>query len=167
MVDLHGLGLELIRRHGVILLVPGHIVLVLLAQGQEEGLQELVDLLGLALPGFVLLCSHISVCLLLDLLAVLGAVVLLQRRLLLLVQDVLGARPERESRQLGQLLNRSCWRGRRCVQRCARSGKPSLSQREPEKVRHVMPLHLEAGPRRQHTMVRSPEGSIITHQRLS
>ena len=105
MADGGGLLLVLVFGNAPVGLVPRDVVLVLLALGQEEVGEELVDDGGLALADLVLLLAGVLALLVLVLLAVEGAVVLLERLDGLGRENLCRMWSELESRQLFKLLN--------------------------------------------------------------
>lgn len=105
VADGGGLLLVLVFGNAPVGLVPRDVVLVLLALGQEEVGEELVDDGGLALADLVLLLAGVLALLVLVLLAVEGAVVLLERLDGLGRENLCRMWSELESRQLFKLLN--------------------------------------------------------------
>jgi len=105
VADGGGLLLVLVFGNAPVGLVPRDVVLVLLALGQEEVGEELVDDGGLALADLVLLLAGVLALLVLVLLAVERAVVLLERLDGLGRENLSRMWSELESRQLFKLLN--------------------------------------------------------------
>ena len=105
VADGGGLLLVLVFGNAPVGLVPRDVVLVLLALGQEEVGEELVDDGGLALADLVLLLAGVLALLVLVLLAVEGAVVLLERLDGLGRENLCRMWSVLESRQLFKLLN--------------------------------------------------------------